>query len=405
MSSSDANEYDFSRRSKSGRPGFESFTDEAGKQHYFHVNDMEGNALLYSQAYSTVQARDTGIASVTTNAVKPDRYERITNDGQPYFIIRAGNMKEVARSRYFANAADMDRSIAWLQGLDFSNISGTLAAAAGAVGGAVGAAADAVGDAVESAVDTVKDAGAAAGRTAANLADDAGDAIAGAASTGMRWLWWLIPLLLLLLLLWALRGCIGDAAETVGEAATTAVDAAGDAASAVGDAAGAAVDATGEAISDAAGAVASMFDFENAPTWQDLGLPEGGVLAGFIDFLKGGGELTRTFTLDRVKFETDSATLREGSMDQLDNVVKILNAYTSISLELQGHTDNTGDYAANKELSQQRANVVMEYLISKGISADRLTAMGYGSDMPLATNDTAEGRRQNRRTDLQVTRK
>ena len=408
---------------------------------------MEGNALLFSQAYTTVQARDTGIASVTKNAGKPDRYERVLGEGQPFFLIRAGNMKEIARSRYFANSDDMESVIGWLQAIDFANISAggsslDVGAAAAGLAGAAGAtvagardlassavsgAGDAVGETAKDIGGAAQTAGKAVAGTASSVAASAGgagraavdagtSAASGAASGGMKWLWWLIPLLLLVGLLWMMRGCLGDAAESVGDAASGAVDAAGEVAGAAGEAAagaaaaagemaGDAADAAGEAMSGAADAVASMFDFGAAPSWSDLGLPEGGVLASFIGFLKGGGDSDQTFTLDRVKFETASATLAESSMDQLDNVVKVLNAYSSISVELQGHTDNTGSYDANKSLSDQRANSVRDYLISKGIDGNRLTAVGFGSDNPIASNDTDTGRAQNRRTDLRVTKK
>jgi len=74
-------------------------------------------------------------------------------------------------------------------------------------------------------------------------------------------------------------------------------------------------------------------------------------------------------------------------------------------VEIQGHTDSTGPKAWNDTLSQMRADSVMNYLVSHGISASRLTANGYGSSEPVASNDTAEGRQQNRRVDFRPTEK
>ncbi|MBN1625166.1 MAG: OmpA family protein, partial [Deltaproteobacteria bacterium] len=66
----------------------------------------------------------------------------------------------------------------------------------------------------------------------------------------------------------------------------------------------------------------------------------------------------------------------------------------------QGHTDNKGSAAYNKTLSQKRANTVKDYIISKGIGKDRLSAVGYGLERPAASNDTEEGRAENRRVEL-----
>jgi outer membrane protein OmpA-like peptidoglycan-associated protein len=66
-------------------------------------------------------------------------------------------------------------------------------------------------------------------------------------------------------------------------------------------------------------------------------------------------------------------------------------------LEISGHTDDAGKKAANKKLSQERADAVRDYLVSKGIEADRIKAVGYGDEKPIAPNDTSEGRQKNRR--------
>ena len=71
-------------------------------------------------------------------------------------------------------------------------------------------------------------------------------------------------------------------------------------------------------------------------------------------------------------------------------------------IEIGGHTDNTGKHAINMKLSQARANTVRNYLIKKGISPDRVKAKGYGDTQPVAPNDTEEGRKQNRRTEVNI---
>jgi len=71
-------------------------------------------------------------------------------------------------------------------------------------------------------------------------------------------------------------------------------------------------------------------------------------------------------------------------------------------VELSGHTDNTGSEVLNNRLSQKRAEAVVEYLIDKGIDKKKLTAKGYGSSMPTSSNETLEGRQDNRRTEFEI---
>jgi OOP family OmpA-OmpF porin len=104
--------------------------------------------------------------------------------------------------------------------------------------------------------------------------------------------------------------------------------------------------------------------------------------------------------LEGVNFATNKAELTPESRAVLDRVAISLQAYPEIRVEVAGHTDNKGARALNVRLSQKRAESVRDYLIGKGVAADRLVAKGYGPDAPLATNDTDEGRAQNRRTEL-----
>lgn len=110
----------------------------------------------------------------------------------------------------------------------------------------------------------------------------------------------------------------------------------------------------------------------------------------------------RMFNLDNVKYKTGSAELESDSFYELDNVVEAMNSFANLKIELAGHTDNVGNPVNNQSLSQRRAESVYNYLIEKGITANRLKAVGYGDSQPTATNDTEEGRRQNRRTEARI---
>jgi outer membrane protein OmpA-like peptidoglycan-associated protein len=111
------------------------------------------------------------------------------------------------------------------------------------------------------------------------------------------------------------------------------------------------------------------------------------------------------FDFDRLLFNTDSATLRPESQEQLRNIAGILKAYPNVNVKVGGYTDNTGDPQHNLQLSQDRADSVVAQLVALGIAPNRLEAQGYGSQFPVADNATAEGRAMNRRISMRVTQK
>ena len=108
------------------------------------------------------------------------------------------------------------------------------------------------------------------------------------------------------------------------------------------------------------------------------------------------------FNAKNVTFVTGSAKLTRQANNELDELVVIMNKYPKIGVNIDGHSDNTGSAAGNKKLSQARADEAKKYLVSKGISEDRLTATGYGQDNPIADNKTSAGRSQNRRVEFSV---
>lgn len=107
-----------------------------------------------------------------------------------------------------------------------------------------------------------------------------------------------------------------------------------------------------------------------------------------------------SFVAKNINFEIDSYVLSNASYLEIDRIYDMLINNPEVSLEIRGHTDNTGTEKYNITLSQNRANTVMESLINKGINPNRLTAKGYGASKPIATNETEDGRRENRRTEF-----
>lgn len=113
--------------------------------------------------------------------------------------------------------------------------------------------------------------------------------------------------------------------------------------------------------------------------------------------------LSRVIRFDYVTFKTGLAELTKETTYELDFLVKAMKEfYPSMTIELAGHTDNTGSLETNMELSKARATAVRDYLVSKGIAVERLRAEGYGSNRPIADNGTEEGRKENRRTEFEV---
>ncbi len=106
--------------------------------------------------------------------------------------------------------------------------------------------------------------------------------------------------------------------------------------------------------------------------------------------------------LEGVNFETASARLTPGARQVLDSVVTALQGSPGLRVEIGGHTDDRGNDDYNRRLSGQRAEAVKSYLVTAGIAADRLTTKAYGKDAPIASNEDAAGRAQNRRVELKV---
>ncbi|MBS3754865.1 MAG: OmpA family protein [Desulfobacterales bacterium] len=103
-----------------------------------------------------------------------------------------------------------------------------------------------------------------------------------------------------------------------------------------------------------------------------------------------------------ILFDFDKADIRPSEKAKLDELARVFSEYPENIVIVEGHTDSKGSAAYNQRLSELRASRVAEYLRSQDIDISSLTARGYGESQPVATNETAEGREQNRRVDLQI---
>ena len=105
---------------------------------------------------------------------------------------------------------------------------------------------------------------------------------------------------------------------------------------------------------------------------------------------------------DKILFDVDEYSLKAGAEDNLREIADILVKYPDFDIVVEGHTDNTGTENYNQWLSEKRAQSVADFLIASGVGSVRIQILGYGELRPVATNDTAEGRQQNRRVEIHI---
>jgi outer membrane protein OmpA-like peptidoglycan-associated protein len=103
-----------------------------------------------------------------------------------------------------------------------------------------------------------------------------------------------------------------------------------------------------------------------------------------------------------VLFDTGQYTLKPGAREKLAKVAGILIAYPGLNIEVDGYTDNVGGDEMNQKLSENRAGAVRDYLVEQGVGTTSVTAKGFGNTLPVASNDNASGRQDNRRVELVV---
>lgn len=143
------------------------------------------------------------------------------------------------------------------------------------------------------------------------------------------------------------------------------------------------------------------------PGGVNLSVPPGSINYQLANFLgdRSATDLPKTFVFDHLNFVTGSTQLTPDSDKTVSDLSQVLKAYPSSQVLLGGHTDNTGNPQTNQTLSLDRANTVKAMLVNDGVEANRISTQGFGQERPVASNDTEQGRAQNRRTELTVTQK
>lgn len=143
------------------------------------------------------------------------------------------------------------------------------------------------------------------------------------------------------------------------------------------------------------------------PDGKILNVKEGSFYHSLGAFLASATDPTgqKSFVFENLNFESGTAKLTPESKPALNDLVEILKAYPSVQVRLEGHTDNVGVPAENKKLSLARAEATKELIVVSGIDASRITTAAYGEEKPIASNQTEEGKAQNRRLELVVTKR
>lgn len=142
------------------------------------------------------------------------------------------------------------------------------------------------------------------------------------------------------------------------------------------------------------------------PNGTKLGFSQGSTASKIANFLSlPNSVFPKTFLLDQVHFNTNQDLLEASAFGQLDKVVTILKAYPTAQVQINGHTDSSGNLERNLQLSNDRATTVQKYLGSKGVATNRITAKGFGASQPFSTNQTAQGKYKNRRSEIVLLRR
>jgi outer membrane protein OmpA-like peptidoglycan-associated protein len=154
--------------------------------------------------------------------------------------------------------------------------------------------------------------------------------------------------------------------------------------------------AAGAAVGTAAGAgVGHMMDKQETEMRQALAESEAAAV-------RREGDLLAITLKGDVSFDVNSDVVRPGLYTEIDRIAQIMIKYPQTIIRVDGHTDSSGSETYNQQLSERRANSVRTLLVERGVSAQRVSIVGYGETRPVATNDTPEGRQMNRRVEIRI---
>jgi outer membrane protein OmpA-like peptidoglycan-associated protein/uncharacterized membrane protein YeaQ/YmgE (transglycosylase-associated protein family) len=142
------------------------------------------------------------------------------------------------------------------------------------------------------------------------------------------------------------------------------------------------------------------------PDGVNVEIPEASFLHGAYRFLsEAGGSKSRGFIFENLNFDGSSIKTTPATETAVKIMSTLLKAFPGVEVRIEGHTDNAGDPVGNQRLSLERANAVKDLLVKAGVPADRINTEGFGSEKPIAPNDTEENRAKNRRIEIRLVKK
>jgi len=208
-------------------------------------------------------------------------------------------------------------------------------------------------------------------------------------SSGLGFLKWLLPILAILAIAWYVltRISCGGVSDKAATAVTSPVE------------------AVKEVAAETTEAVSNLFGTVNDAALEALksiSFVAGSAGSQMMEFINGGASGEGRFRFNNLNFPSGSALIDANSQIEVDNIAAILNAYPEVNVKIEGHTDSQGNADANQLLSQQRAEAVKNRLLVEGISETRIAVEGFGAANPIDTNDTPEGRANNRRIEVVI---
>ncbi len=267
-------------------------------------------------------------------------------------------------------------------------------------------------DTLSAAKDVVGDIGETASKYGAEVIDEGKEFAQSAANAfeegGSKWLPWLLVLAALALLWGLVKSCstTEPTTETLAVKEPVQAPAAATPQPSVTPVPATATPEPAKVETPAPAEESSAFE-KNLSTGYVIKAAKDGIESKLVNFIESSDPVSEDlwFTMDGIQFDTAKATIRKESTTQINNIAEILKAYPKVKIKVGGYTDNTGKAASNLKLSKNRASAVKKALVAKGTAAGRIDAEGYGSEHPVATNDTDEGKQQNRRIDIRVTEK